>query len=70
MLVKTVRSWVERYAPSKEKLSRSRVLRPVARYIANPNVWHFNRHSVARGVALGDVIARVTEQATRVEAAA
>ena len=53
MLVRSVKRLIERYAPSQERLARSRFLRPVARYIGNPNVWHFNRHSVARGVALG-----------------
>ena len=53
MLVKRARLLAERYAPSREKMTQNRILRPVARYIGNPNVWHFNRHSVARGVALG-----------------
>lgn len=45
--------WIKRYAPTREALAGSRWLSPVAHYIGNPNVWHFNRHSVARGVALG-----------------
>ncbi|EMD84384.1 DUF2062 domain-containing protein [Pacificimonas flava] len=53
MLVKRITRLVERFGPSREALSRSRIMRPAAKYIANPNVWHFNRHSVARGVALG-----------------
>lgn len=53
MAVKQVKGWVERYAPTRDSLLRYRFLRPVARYVGNPNVWHFNRHSVARGVALG-----------------
>ncbi|MGB3724054.1 MAG: DUF2062 domain-containing protein [Pacificimonas sp.] len=50
---KRIALWLKRYAPSRERLTKSRWLRPVAHYIGNPNVWHFNRHSVARGVALG-----------------
>ena len=53
MLVKTVKRFMERHGPSPDHLHRVPMLRPVARYIGNPNVWHFNRHSVARGVALG-----------------
>jgi hypothetical protein len=34
-------------------MARNRWLRPFARTIASPLVWHFNRRGVARGVALG-----------------
>lgn len=30
-----------------------RMLRPIAHRLTDPAIWHFNRHSVARGVALG-----------------
>ncbi|MBZ6378539.1 hypothetical protein B5C34_12370 [Pacificimonas flava] len=45
--------FIQRYVPTREHLAGNRFLRPVSRYVGNPNVWHFNRHSVARGVALG-----------------
>ncbi|MEE4350764.1 MAG: DUF2062 domain-containing protein [Pacificimonas sp.] len=45
--------YIRKRVPSPEKLAKNRLLRPVARYVGNPNVWHFNRHSVARGAALG-----------------
>ena len=53
MSVKRMGRCLRRYAPSKETLGGSRLLQPVARYIGDPNVWHFNRRSIARGVALG-----------------
>lgn len=36
-------------------MERSRLLRPVAHRVLQPSLWHFNRRSVPRGVALGVV---------------
>ncbi|MEO0499492.1 MAG: DUF2062 domain-containing protein [Pseudomonadota bacterium] len=53
MPIKRLAAIMKRYAPARETLLGNRFLRPVADYLGDPNVWHFNRHSVARGVALG-----------------
>ncbi|MBV7257026.1 DUF2062 domain-containing protein [Pacificimonas sp. WHA3] len=53
MARKRVARWLMKYAPRQEVLARNRLLRPISGYIGDPNVWHFNRHSIARGVALG-----------------
>ena len=45
--------WLKANAPKRETLERSPLLRPLAHALGDPNVWHFNRRSVARGVALG-----------------
>ncbi|MGB7406241.1 MAG: DUF2062 domain-containing protein [Pacificimonas sp.] len=45
--------WLKRNSPTRKQLAGNRLLRPFARYLGDPNVWHFNRHSVARGAALG-----------------
>ncbi len=48
-----MRKWFKRMAPDQDRLMESRWLRPVAPRLAHPGIWHFNRRSVARGVALG-----------------
>lgn len=48
-VVKRLKPWL----PRREKLERSRILRPFAHLIAHPTVWRFNRRGVARGIALG-----------------
>jgi uncharacterized protein (DUF2062 family) len=48
-----MRKWFKRMSPDREKLLANRWMRPFAHRLANPAIWHFNRHSVARGVALG-----------------
>ncbi|MBN8485821.1 MAG: DUF2062 domain-containing protein [Sphingomonadales bacterium] len=48
-----MRKWFKRMAPDQDRLMASRWLRPVAPRLAHPGIWHFNRRSVARGVALG-----------------
>lgn len=39
--------------PSRDELLASRVLKPFARQLSHPSIWHFNRRGVARGAALG-----------------
>lgn len=46
-------TWIREHSPTPEMLRRNKWLRPFADTLGDPNVWHFNRHSVARGVALG-----------------
>ena len=48
-----MRKWFKRMAPDQDRVMASRWLRPVAPRLAHPGIWHFNRRSVARGVALG-----------------
>ena len=48
-----MRKWFKRISPEREVLLASRWLRPVAHRLARPEIWHFNRRNVARGVALG-----------------
>ncbi len=45
--------WLKEKRPSREAMLANRWLRPFANTIGNPLIWHFNRKSVARGVALG-----------------
>lgn len=39
--------------PTREQLLASRVMRPFAKHLSEPAIWHWNRRSVARGMALG-----------------
>lgn len=48
-----MRDWLKQKVPSKEVLLANRWMRPFAHYLGDPNIWHFNRRSIARGVALG-----------------
>lgn len=48
-----MRNWFKRITPDRDALLASRWLRPVAHRLAHPDIWHFNRRNVARGVALG-----------------
>ncbi|MBB4631338.1 DUF2062 domain-containing protein [Sphingosinicella soli] len=45
--------WLKEKHPSREAMLGNRWMRPFANTIGNPVIWHFNRKSVARGVALG-----------------
>lgn len=42
-----------RWLPKKERLLQARFIRPFARYLDHPELWHLERESVARGAALG-----------------
>lgn len=50
---KFVRKWFKQISPDRESLLANRWLRPVAHRLTHPEIWHFNRRNVARGVALG-----------------
>jgi uncharacterized protein (DUF2062 family) len=45
--------WIARHIPTRETIDSYRLLRPFARQLGKPDLWHFNRRSVPRGVALG-----------------
>jgi uncharacterized protein len=42
-----------RWLPSKERLHNDRVLRLFGAVLHRPNLWHLNRHSVARAFGIG-----------------
>jgi uncharacterized protein (DUF2062 family) len=45
--------WIRRHIPTRETVDRYRLLRPFAKQLRQPNLWHLNHRSVPRGVALG-----------------
>ncbi|NLD00026.1 MAG: DUF2062 domain-containing protein [Gammaproteobacteria bacterium] len=47
------RQLFKRYMPDPEKLKHNPSLRFLGSLIHDPNLWHLNRHSVARAVAVG-----------------
>lgn len=49
-MVERISRWLERNAPKREDLARSRWTRPFAR---RSELWRFTRRSVPRGVAIG-----------------
>lgn len=48
-----MRKWFKRITPDRENLLANRWIRPVAHRLSHPDIWHFHRRNVARGVALG-----------------
>jgi uncharacterized protein (DUF2062 family) len=44
---------VKRFLPTREQILRSRWLGPVAHHLRDEHLWHMDRSSVARGVAIG-----------------
>ncbi|MEZ5734203.1 MAG: DUF2062 domain-containing protein [Novosphingobium sp.] len=48
-----MKKWFRRITPEREALLGHSWLRPIADRLTLPQIWHFNRRSVARGVALG-----------------
>lgn len=46
-------SMIKRYIPTRESLQQNRLLRWLGPRIHDPLLWHVNRNSVARGVAIG-----------------
>ena len=48
-----MRKWFQSVAPDRDKLLAIRWMRPIAHWLTDPVIWHFNRHAVARGTALG-----------------
>lgn len=47
------RKFFKRFMPSPEKIQSNRWLRFLGGIIHDPNLWHFNRHSISRAVAIG-----------------
>ncbi len=44
---------IKRFIPSRESIKQNRLLRWLGPRIHDPLLWHINRNSVARGVAIG-----------------
>ncbi|TVV70594.1 DUF2062 domain-containing protein [Sphingomonas solaris] len=51
-----LRRWSQANMPTRETFERIGWLRPIAHRILLPELWHFNRRSVPRGVALGVLV--------------
>ncbi len=49
----------KRYMPTPEKILANKYLRIFGKLLHNPNLWHFNRHSVATAVSIGLFIAYI-----------
>jgi uncharacterized protein (DUF2062 family) len=47
------RGWLGRHIPTRETIDSYRLLRPFARRLRRPELWHLNHRSVPRGIALG-----------------
>ena len=48
-----MRKWFQSITPDRDKLMANSWMQPIAHRLTDPVIWQFNRHSVARGVALG-----------------
>lgn len=48
-----MRKWFKKITPERESILANRWIRPFAYRLTHPEIWHFNRRNVARGVALG-----------------
>jgi hypothetical protein len=47
------KGWLRRHIPTRETIDSYRLLRPFAKQLRQPNLWHLNHRSVPRGIALG-----------------
>jgi uncharacterized protein len=47
------RKFFRKYVPDADEVRRNRLVAPFARFLRHPNLWHFNRDSVAGAVAIG-----------------
>ncbi len=44
---------LQKITPNRDWLENHKVLKPVAKWLGNPKIWHFNRRAIAMGVAIG-----------------
>jgi uncharacterized protein (DUF2062 family) len=51
-----IKAWSQTNLPTRDTFERIAWLRPIAHRILLPELWHFNRRSVPRGVALGILV--------------
>jgi uncharacterized protein (DUF2062 family) len=47
------KSWLRRHLPTRETIDSYRLLRPFAKQLTQPNLWHMNHRSVPRAISLG-----------------
>ncbi len=47
------KKFIQRFIPDQEKLAQNKALRWLGPALFHPNLWHINRESIARGMALG-----------------
>jgi uncharacterized protein (DUF2062 family) len=45
--------WFQKYLPTREQLRNTRTLQFLSHVIFEPNLWHFNRHSVSFATLIG-----------------
>jgi len=45
--------WFQKYLPTREQLKNTRTLQFLSHIIFEPNLWHFNRHSVSYATLIG-----------------
>lgn len=45
--------WFQKYLPTREAMRNTRTLQFLSHIILEPNLWHFNRHSVSFAVLIG-----------------
>ncbi len=43
----------QKITPSQASLEKHKALKPIAHWLGNPRIWHFNRRAIALGVAIG-----------------
>lgn len=48
-----MKKYFQKVTPSQEKLAEYKALRPIAHWLGNPKIWHFNRRAIASGIAIG-----------------
>jgi uncharacterized protein (DUF2062 family) len=48
-----LRGWLSRQIPQRHTIHHNWLLRPFARHLAQPNLWHLNHRSIPRAVAIG-----------------
>jgi uncharacterized protein (DUF2062 family) len=54
-----ISGWFRSHIPTRESIGANRWLAPFAHRLLKPDIWHFNRRSVPRAVALGLFIAPI-----------
>jgi len=45
--------WFQKYLPTREQLKNTRALQFLSHIMFEPNLWHFNRHSVSYATLIG-----------------
>jgi uncharacterized protein (DUF2062 family) len=64
-----ISGWLRGHIPTRETIGENRWLAPFAHRLMKPDIWHFNRRSVPRAVALGLFVAPIIPVAHTVVAA-